>query len=40
MGKLGGFAGVFLFPFFMRWHRLMAAELAAATVSLLGLLVA
>lgn len=39
MGKLGGFFGVFTFPFFMRWHGLPAAEGAAATVSSLGLLV-
>ncbi len=39
VGKLGAFVGVFLFPFFMRWHGLLAAELAAAVVSVLGLLV-
>jgi MFS transporter, PHS family, inorganic phosphate transporter len=37
-GKLGGFVGVFLFPFFMHWRGLFAAELAAAAVSVLGLL--
>jgi MFS family permease len=37
MGKLGGFLGVFTFPFFMHWHGLPAAEGAAAIVSLLGL---
>ncbi len=37
MGKLGGFVGVFTFPLFMKWHGLLAAESAAATVSLLGL---
>ena len=37
MGKLGGFAGVFLFPFLMKWHGLLSAESAAAIVSLLGL---
>lgn len=39
MGKLGGFAGVFTFPFFMNWHGLPAAEGAAAVVGLMGLLV-
>ena len=37
MGKLGGFLGVFTFPFLMHWHGLRAAEGAAAIVSLLGL---
>jgi ABC-type Fe3+ transport system permease subunit len=37
MGKLGGFLGVFTFPFFIHWHDLPAAEGAAAIVSLLGL---
>jgi MFS family permease len=36
MGKLGGFVGVFTFPFLMRWHGLMAAESGAAIVSALG----
>lgn len=36
-GKIGAFAGVFLFPFLMHSHGLMAAELAAAIVSLLGI---
>ena len=39
MGKIGGFAGVFTFPFFMNWHGLPAAEGAAAIVSILGLIV-
>src|SRR6201996_3264761 len=39
MGKLGGFLGVFTFPFFMHWHGLPAAEGAAAIVSILGLMV-
>lgn len=39
MGKIGGFVGVFTFPFFMRWHGLTAAEGAAAIVSVLGLVV-
>jgi len=38
-GKLGGFVGVFLFPILLRWHGLLSAELAAAMVSVLGLLV-
>jgi len=29
MGKLGGFAGVFLFPFLMAWKKLPGAESAA-----------
>jgi PHS family inorganic phosphate transporter-like MFS transporter len=39
MGKIGGFIGVFTFPFFMQWHGLPGAESAAAIVSVLGLLV-
>ena len=39
VGKLGGFIGVFTFPFFMSWHGLPAAEGAAAIVSVLGLIV-
>ncbi len=39
MGKIGGFVGVFTFPFFMAWHGLPAAEGAAAIVSVLGLIV-
>jgi hypothetical protein len=38
MGKIGGFVGVFTFPFFMSWNGLTAAEGAAAIVSVLGLL--
>jgi MFS transporter, PHS family, inorganic phosphate transporter len=38
MGKIGGFVGVFTFPFLMHWHGLPAAEGAAAIVSFLGLL--
>jgi PHS family inorganic phosphate transporter-like MFS transporter len=38
-GKIGGFVGVFTFPFFMEWHGLPAAEGAAAIVSVLGLIV-
>jgi len=37
MGKLGGFLGVFLFPFLMKWRGLPAAELAAAAASIIGL---
>jgi MFS transporter, PHS family, inorganic phosphate transporter len=37
LGKIGGFVGVFTFPFFMNWHGLPAAEGAAASVSALGL---
>jgi MFS transporter, PHS family, inorganic phosphate transporter len=39
VGKLGAFVGVFLFPIFLAWRGLFAAELAAAIVSLLGLIV-
>lgn len=39
MGKIGGFAGVFLFPFLLHWKSLMGAEAAAALVSALGLVV-
>ena len=38
-GKIGGFIGVFLFPILMSWRGLPAAELAAAGVSVLGILV-
>jgi MFS family permease len=37
MGKLGGFLGVFLFPYLMRWNGLPAAESAAAIASAIGL---
>jgi MFS transporter, PHS family, inorganic phosphate transporter len=39
MGKLGGFLGVFLFPFLMSWKGLLGAESAAAIASILGLIV-
>jgi MFS family permease len=39
MGKIGGFVGVFTFPFLMAWNGLPAAEGAAAIVSVLGLIV-
>ncbi|HEY1721991.1 MAG TPA: MFS transporter, partial [Magnetospirillaceae bacterium] len=38
-GKLGGFIGVFCFPILLQWHGLLSAELAAAAVCILGLLV-
>jgi MFS transporter, PHS family, inorganic phosphate transporter len=38
-GKIGGFLGVFLFPIVMAWHGLIAAEAAAAAVSVLGAIV-
>lgn len=37
MGKLGAFAGVFLFPYLMHWRGLFAAESAAAIASLVGI---
>jgi PHS family inorganic phosphate transporter-like MFS transporter len=39
MGKLGGFLGVFVFPFLMNWKGLKGAESAAAIASILGLVV-
>jgi MFS transporter, PHS family, inorganic phosphate transporter len=38
-GNLGGFLGVFLFPIFMAWNGLLAAESAAAIASVLGIIV-
>jgi MFS family permease len=38
MGKIGGFVGVFTFPFLMHWHGLPAAEGTAAVISFLGLI--
>jgi MFS family permease len=38
-GKLGGFFGVFLFPILMHWRGLLAAEAAAAAVSVLGIVI-
>ena len=38
-GKMGAFAGVFLFPVLMHWRGLAGAEAAAAAVSILGALV-
>jgi PHS family inorganic phosphate transporter-like MFS transporter len=39
MGKLGGFFGVFAFPFLLHWKGLLGAESAAAIASILGLIV-
>ncbi|MGA9587519.1 MAG: MFS transporter [Terracidiphilus sp.] len=39
LGKIGGFLGVFLFPYLMHWKGLPAAETAAAIASAIGLLV-
>jgi MFS transporter, PHS family, inorganic phosphate transporter len=39
IGKLGGFFGVFFFPYLLNWKGLLGAELAAASASVLGLLV-
>ena len=39
MGKIGAFIGVFLFPIFLHWHGLLAAEAAAALASILGLVI-
>lgn len=39
IGKLGGFLGVFLFPFLMQWKGLLGAESAAALASIVGLIV-
>jgi MFS transporter, PHS family, inorganic phosphate transporter len=39
MGKLGGFVGVFLFPYLLHWKGLLGAESAAAMASVLGLIV-
>jgi MFS family permease len=39
MGKLGGFFGVFIFPFLLGWKGLMGAESAAAIASVAGLIV-
>ena len=39
MGKLGAFVGVFMFPFLMHWHGLLAAESVAGVISFAGLAV-
>jgi PHS family inorganic phosphate transporter-like MFS transporter len=39
MGKLGGFVGVFVFPYLLQWKGLLGAESAAAIASVLGLVV-
>jgi nitrate/nitrite transporter NarK len=36
-GEIGGFFGVFLFPYLMHWHGLPAAESPAALASAAGL---
>ena len=38
-GKVGGFIGVFTFPILMAWNGLLAAEMAAAIASVLGIIV-
>jgi MFS transporter, PHS family, inorganic phosphate transporter len=38
VGKLGGFFGVFAFPFLLHWKGLLGAESAAAIASVLGLI--
>jgi MFS family permease len=39
VGKLGGFVGVFVFPYLLAWKGLLGAESAAAIASALGLVV-
>jgi MFS family permease len=39
LGKVGGFFGVFLFPYLMHWRGLPAAETAAAITSVAGFIV-
>lgn len=39
MGKLGGFLGVFVFPYLLSWKGLMGAESAAAIASAVGMVV-
>jgi hypothetical protein len=39
VGKLGGFVGVFVFPYLLAWSELLGAESAAAIASALGLVV-
>jgi PHS family inorganic phosphate transporter-like MFS transporter len=39
IGKLGGFVGVFLFPYLLNWNGLLAAESAAALACVIGLVV-
>jgi len=39
VGKLGGFVGVFVFPYLLAWKGLLGAESAAAIASALGLIV-
>jgi MFS transporter, PHS family, inorganic phosphate transporter len=39
MGKLGGFGGVFVFPYLLHWKGLLGAESAAAIACVIGLIV-
>jgi MFS transporter, PHS family, inorganic phosphate transporter len=39
MGKLGGFFGVFIFPYLLNWKGLLGAESAAAIASVIGVIV-
>lgn len=39
MGKLGGFAGVFVFPYLLNWKGLLGAESAAALACVVGAIV-
>jgi PHS family inorganic phosphate transporter-like MFS transporter len=39
MGKLGGFAGVFVFPYLLNWKGLLGAESAAAVACVIGAIV-
>jgi nitrate/nitrite transporter NarK len=39
VGKIGGFFGVFLFPYLMHWKGLTAAEVTAAASCVAGLVV-
>jgi hypothetical protein len=39
MGKLSGFAGVFVFPYLSNWKGLLGAESAAAIASVVGAIV-
>jgi dipeptide/tripeptide permease len=39
VGKIGGFFGVFLFPYLMHWKGLTAAEVTAAANCVAGLVV-
>ena len=39
MGKLGGFLGVFVFPYLLNWKGLLGAESAAAVACVIGVIV-